>query len=141
MIKGQAMTDSEKICFLEKQCFSDPWSLNSIETQLSGKQAVWIIHEEKGKPVGYALGTIVCGEAELYRIAVVKEYRRNGLGERLMNSFLEECKKRDSEKVFLEVRSRNAPAIALYEKSGFQQISVRKHYYDDDDAVIFAKNL
>ncbi len=135
------MTDSEKIYLLEKECFSDAWSLSSLETQLSGSNAIWVIYEENNIPVGYALGTEVCGEAELYRIAVLSEYRRKGIADKLMMDFLEKCNERGGEKVFLEVRSLNAPAIALYEKYGFERISVRKGYYGDDDAVIFTKKL
>ncbi len=135
------MTEAEKIYILEKECFSDAWSLTSLEAQLSSEQAVWLIYEEDNKPVGYALGTEVCGEAELYRIAVLSSHRRKGLGELIINSFLEKCCERKAEKVFLEVRSKNIPAISLYKKSGFEEISVRKGYYGDDDAIIFVKNM
>ncbi len=135
------MTDAEKLSMLEKECFSDPWSLTSLENQLASPQTVYIIHEEEGGPAGYVLGTVVCGEAELYRIAVLDRFRRRGIGDRLMAEFLKECLTRSTEKVFLEVRSRNFSAISLYEKTGFERISVRKGYYGDDDAVIFAKIL
>ncbi len=135
------MTDVEKIYLMEKQCFSDPWSEKSLEAQLSGGNAIWFVYEENGVPAGYVLGTEVCGEAELYRIAVLSEYRRRGIGEKLMESFLGKCREMQVEKVFLEVRSLNVPAISLYEKYGFERISVRKGYYGDDDAVIFTKKL
>ncbi|MBO5265674.1 MAG: ribosomal protein S18-alanine N-acetyltransferase [Ruminiclostridium sp.] len=135
------MTDAEKIHYLEKECFSDPWSLTSLNTQLSSETAVWLVYEEKGEAVGYALGTEVCGEAELYRIAVLSSYRRKGLGERLLSEFTEKCIGRKAEKIFLEVRSRNIPAIALYKKAGFAEIALRKGYYGDDDALIFEKKL
>lgn len=135
------MTDAEKIYLMEKECFSDPWSISSLETQLSGGNAVLTIYEENGVPAGYALGTEVCGEAELYRIAVLPAFRRKGTGDRLMGEFLQKCRERKAEKVFLEVRSLNAPAISLYEKHGFEKISLRKGYYGDDDAVIFTKKL
>lgn len=135
------MTNAEKIHALEKECFSDPWSITSIENQLSSEQTIFIIYEENGEAAGFVLGTQVCGEAELYRIAVSGKFRRRGLGERLLADFLEQCRKRGAEKVFLEVRSRNFPAISLYEKAGFEKIAVRKGYYGDDDAVIFAENM
>lgn len=135
------MTDAEKIHLLEKECFSDPWSITSIENQLSSEQTIFMIHEENGEAAGFALGTQVCGEAELYRIAVSDKFRRRGIGERLLTDFLEQCRKRGAGKVFLEVRSRNIPAISLYEKAGFEKIAVRKGYYGDDDAVIFAENM
>lgn len=135
------MTDAEKIYALETACFSDSWSHTAVENQLKSGNAIWLITEENGIPCGYALGSIVCGEAELYRIAVSDDFRRRGLGEKLLSGFIEKCRSMDGEKIFLEVRSRNVPAISLYKKAGFEEISVRKGYYGDDDAVIFAKIL
>ncbi len=135
------MTDAEKIHCLETACFSDPWSLSAVENQLKSGSSVWLITEEDDIPCGYALGSIICGEAELYRIAVSGDYRRKGLGEKLLSGFIEKCRTMGGEKIFLEVRSRNTPAISLYRKAGFEEISVRKGYYGDDDAVIFAKIL
>lgn len=135
------MTDAEKIYALEAACFSDPWSLTAVENQLKSESCIYTIIEENEAPCGYALGSIICGEAELYRIAVSDNFRRRGLGERLLSAFIEKCREREGEKIFLEVRSRNAPAISLYKKAGFEEISVRKGYYVDDDAVIFAKIL
>ena len=133
------MTDAEKIYSLETACFSDPWSITAVENQLKSESCIYIITEENGIPCGYALGSIICGEAELYRIAVSDKFRRRGLGEKLLSRFTEKCTEREGEKIFLEVRSRNIPAITLYKKAGFEEISVRKGYYGDDDAVIFAK--
>ena len=135
------MTQAEKIYTLETACFSDPWSITAVENQLNSENSVWLIIEEKNVPCGYALGSIVCGEAELYRIAVSPDFRRKGLGEAILSDFIEKCRQLDGEKIFLEVRSRNIPAISLYKKAGFEEISVRKGYYGDDDAVIFAKIL
>ncbi|MBR4111748.1 MAG: ribosomal protein S18-alanine N-acetyltransferase [Ruminiclostridium sp.] len=135
------MTQAEKIYALETACFSAPWSITAVENQLRSENSVWLITEENNVPCGYALGSIVCGEAELYRIAVSPDFRRKGLGETILSDFIEKCRQLDGEKIFLEVRSRNIPAISLYKKAGFEEISVRKGYYGDDDAVIFAKIL
>lgn len=135
------MTQAEKIYALENASFSDPWSITAVENQLQNENSVWLITEENNIPCGYALGSIVCGEAELYRIAVSPDFRRKGLGEAVLSQFIEKCRRREAEKIFLEVRSRNIPAISLYKKAGFEEISLRKGYYGDDDAVIFAKLL
>lgn len=135
------MTEVEKIHTLEVSCFSDHWSITAVENQLKSGNSLWLTVCENDIPAGYVLGSMVCGEAELYRIAVSEKFRRQGLGERLLASFIEKCREKGGEKIFLEVRSRNTPAISLYKKAGFEEISVRKGYYGDDDAVIFAKIL
>ena len=58
-----------------------------------------------------------------------------------MTRVLSDMKNRGAAVCFLEVRSKNSAAIALYESFGFQKISLRKHYYKDDDAVVMKKEL
>lgn len=132
-VKKTAETLSE----LENACFFDPWDISALEYQAKNENAVVEIKTEGMKPIGYALGTVVCGEAELYRIGVIPEFRGNGFGKAILEEFLNSCRKKSAEKVFLEVRSRNIPAIALYKSAGFAQLAVRKGYYGDDDALIF----
>ncbi|MBR1675074.1 MAG: GNAT family N-acetyltransferase [Eubacterium sp.] len=92
---------------------------------------------EAGDGEGNIAGYIIYSESdvfELQRIAVRESERRKGLADRLMKALLEAVDGR----VILEVRSKNVPAIGLYNKYGFNKIGVRKEYYSDpvDDAVI-----
>lgn len=127
----------EKISELEKACFNEPWTEESIKNQLSGENSVFTVSEDNGNIIGYAFGTVIIDEGELYRIAVSPEKRGKGTGERLLREFVEKCRNNGAVKLFLEVRSRNVPARRLYEKIGFKEISVRRGYYGDDDAVIY----
>ena len=131
----------EKIYELEKACFEEPWTEESIKNQLSGENCVFTVSEEDGKMTGYAFGTVIIDEGELYRIAVAPEKRGEGIGEKLLLEFVEKCRETGAVKLFLEVRSRNVPARGLYEKTGFKEISVRKGYYGDDDAVIYFSKI
>lgn len=128
---------AETLFELECACFSDPWTFSALEYQSGNENAVISLGCDGDKPVGYALGTVICGEGELYRIGVLPECRSRGLGKRILSDFLSSCQKKGAEKTFLEVRSKNLPAIALYQRAGFVQIAVRKGYYGDDDALIF----
>lgn len=131
----------EKIYELEKACFDEPWTKESIRNQLSAENCVRVLYEESDIAVGYAFGTIIPDEGELYRIAVSPEKRGNGIGKRLLLEFVEKCHEKGAVKLFLEVRSKNVPARRLYEKTGFKEISVRKGYYGDDDAVIYSLEI
>ena len=137
------MTNAEKIHALEKECFSDPWSITSIENQLSTEQTIFIIYEENGEAAGFVLGTQVCGEAELYRIGTDPDKRGQGIGASLMKTGISWANGQNAESIFLEVRASNAPAISLYEKHGFENIGIRKKYYTApiEDAVIMVRKV
>ena len=132
------MSDGEIIFTMEQICFpGDYWSLDSVLSQLARPNVIYsLIKSEKGEYAGYILGSIVADEAEIYRVGVLPQFRRQALGKRLMEAFISLCKGK-AERIFLEVRSKNSGAIALYKCFCFEQIAVRKNYYNDDDAVIY----
>ena len=136
------MDDITFMAYAESVCFEHAWSDDDIRAVTESGYGVYSIgRDETGEPVGYVLGRVSFDEAELYRIAVLPDKRRQHAGKRLVESFIEKCAANGAEKIFLEVRSRNVPALKLYERCGFSMISVRKGYYGDDDAVIYVLDL
>ena len=126
---------------LEKICFSDPWSENSVASELKNKLALWLVAEEEGRVAGY-IGSQTCGdESDVMNVAVHPDFRRRGMAEALVKTLVAELKAMDSHCLTLEVRASNVPAIALYEKLGFSEIGRRKNYYRNpkEDALIMRK--
>ena len=126
---------------LEKLCFSDPWSENSVASELKNKLSLWLVAEEDGCVAGY-IGSQTCGdESDVMNVAVHPDFRRRGIAETLVNALVEELKAIESHCLTLEVRASNVPAIALYEKLGFAKIGRRKNYYRNprEDALIMRK--
>ena len=149
VIRPAAETDLPEIEALEKSVFAPPWSLESLEGHLRSPvsvslAAVWPagqIPEETAsaqRVVGYLLGTLVCDEAEICRVAADPSLRRRGIGESLVETFISLCARRGAEHFFLDVRAGNEAAIALYEKCGFRRAGIRRDYYRDppEDAVL-----
>lgn len=130
------MITAENIAEAEKECFEDAWSVGSVSSLMSSDTAVIITENDGDTLLGYALGAISADECELYRIAVLRQYRRTGLGQKLLAEFIGQARKKAA-KIFLEVRADNKAAISLYEKNGFLRIAVRKMYYGDTDALIY----
>ena len=132
----------ETISKLERQCFPESyWSEKAVEETLERSDVLYGMEYSKDKsPAGYFIGAASNGEAELYRIAVLPEYRRKGLGKHLLEAFLDSCPK-STNKIFLEVRSKNTAALELYKSHGFKVIHVRKGYYKDDDGVVMEANV
>lgn len=130
-----------QVAALEKICFSDPWSENSVAGELSNPLSCWLVCVENGSVLGYVGAQTVLGETDMMNLAVSPEARRQGIAKRLILKLVEELKERDSHSLTLEVRSSNAPARALYEKLGFAQVGRRPNYYRNpkEDALILRK--
>ena len=130
-----------QVAELEKICFSDPWSENSVASELNNKLAFWLVAEEEGRLAGYVGSQTVCNETDMMNVAVHPDFRRRGIAEALVNALVEELKAMESHCLTLEVRASNTPAIALYEKLGFAEIGRRKNYYRNprEDALILRK--
>lgn len=150
MILIEKDSNSTDLCrdigVIEKECFSVPWTERSIESQVFTEGSInAVIRDEKAenKPVGFICGQSVSDECELYRIAVIPEYRKQGAADRLMNYFLDKCRENGIKNVFLEVRCDNEPAKYLYEKHGFSEVGRRRNYYTEPvcDALIYKAEL
>jgi ribosomal-protein-alanine N-acetyltransferase len=108
------------IAGVEQAAFGDPWSMGQILAGLND-HAVLATSEH-----GFALGIAIAGEAELYRMAVLPEFRRRGEGALLLSFFVDACAARACQSVFLEVRRRNNAAISLYVAAGFELVGLRR---------------
>ncbi len=130
-----------QVAELERLCFSDPWSEKSVASELTNKLAYWLVAVEDGRVAGYVGSQTVMGEKDMMNIAVHPDFRRRGLAEALVTVLVAELKKQGSHSLTLEVRASNEAAKALYEKTGFSQVGLRKRYYHNprEDACILRK--
>ena len=130
-----------QVAELEKICFSDPWSENSIASELDNKLAFWLVALEGETVAGYIGSQTVMDETDMMNVAVHPNFRRQGIAEALVNGLVKQLKAMGSHCLTLEVRASNAPAISLYEKLGFSEIGRRKNYYRNprEDALILRK--
>ncbi len=126
---------------LEIENFSEPWSENSLRSELTNPLALWVVATDGDRVLGYVGSQIVPDEADMMNLAVSKYCRRMGIGEGLVMNLLEKLKEREVRVLSLEVRASNLPAIALYEKLGFLQVGRRPGYYTKpkEDALILRK--
>ena len=131
------------IAQLEKLCFSDPWSENSISSELNNRLSYWLVAIEGGEVAGYIGSQSVLGESDMMNVAVHPDHRRKGIAEALVLALCADLKARDNVCLTLEVRASNEPAKALYEKLGFIQVGRRPNYYRNpkEDALILRKAL
>ena len=133
--------DASAIAKAERQIFSDPWGERSITDAISTEGSMCYVAERDGRLAAYVLGRIIAPEGEIYRIATLPEYRERGIAYRLLSYAYKTELGHGLETLFLEVRSKNTAALALYRAFGFIAMGTRKKYYKDpeDDAVIMIK--
>ena len=137
------MNIMREIARLEAENFTDAWSEESLGSTFEYDYNHLLVEEKDGRVVGYVIYADIQGDAELLRIAVDKRYRRTGIGNKLMKDMISELVEAGTDRISLEVRAHNLPAIALYKKYGFEEIFVRENYYHnpDDDALILIKGM
>ena len=128
----------DKVCELEKVCFSSPWSKASLESESKRKGSFFAVAEINGEVAGYAGTTSVLDEADVTNIAVFPQYRRLGIGRMLLHAQKEFCLENKMAFLTLEVRESNVAAIGLYQSEGFEKVGKRKGYYRDpvEDAIL-----
>lgn len=130
-----------QVAELEKMCFSDPWSENSVASELNNPLSLWLVAEENQTVCGYVGSQTVLDETDMMNIAVHPECRRRGIAAALIVELVHQLRERGSHILRLEVRESNAPAIALYEAMGFTRLGLRKNYYRNpkENALILGK--
>ena len=129
------------IAQIEALCFSDPWSENSIAGELTSRLSHWLVALEGEQVVGYIGSQSVLGQSDMMNVAVHPDHRRKGIAEALILALSRDLQQMGNTCLTLEVRASNAPAIALYEKLGFQMAGRRPNYYrhPKEDAFILRK--
>lgn len=133
--------DAPEIARAEAEIFSDPWSERDISDTITHEGSMCFSAVKDGKVVAYVLGRIIAPEGEIYRVAVLPEHRERGIGYRLLDYAVKTSRGKGLETLFLEVRSKNLPALALYRAYGFEKVGLRRGYYKspDDDAIVMIK--
>lgn len=133
----------EQLSSLDKQAVgSDGWSAESFKSEAEKDNGFVLYIVNSGGVIALLSAYSATGEADITSVAVAPACRRHGLAQKLIKE-LEKRLPDDTESIFLEVRESNAPAIALYEKCGFERLSIRKNFYSDppENAIVMQKHI
>lgn len=134
--------DCKEIAELEKKCFEDPWSEEMLTASFLDENFFGFVAKSEGRLIGYIGVSSVFETADLLLIAVEENYRKEGVGRRLIERAIEAAKVKNAERMMLEVYENNTAAKSLYLSAGFKQIAVRKDYYGaGKNALIMEKVL
>jgi ribosomal-protein-alanine N-acetyltransferase len=116
--------------------FDDFWTYNILEQEFNNENTTYIVAKDDNLVVGFAGILVIMDEANIMNIVTKKDKRKLGIGSLLLEKLIEISKLKKLASITLEVNEKNIPAINLYKKYNFQQVGIRKKYYDNTDAAI-----
>lgn len=133
----------EDVYIIETECFSHPWSKQSLEEELNNETSLFLVAKEENEVIGYIGMSIVIDEGYIFNVAVRENHRNKGVATALINELVTYGKKNNFSFITLEVRESNLPAISLYSKFGFIKAGERKDYYSNpkENAILMTKYL
>ena len=150
-IVQMAEHDLLEVVEIEEQSGLSRWGWAAYYAELQGGNRELLLVAKPTVPrgldqhqiIGYIVARQTAGELHINNVAVRDQYRRRGFGALLLGQILDEARKKSGTKAFLEVRSGNLAAQALYQKCGFKAIATRPNYYSDprEDAVVMSMDL
>ena len=139
--KKMDIQDLEEIKYVLLSDFDDFWSYEVLREELLSDSSLYIVAKKQNEIIGFAGIKIIIDEADIMNIVVKKSYRNNGIGSLLLENLILISNKKNLNFINLEVDCKNTIAINLYKKFGFEEISLRKNYYKNNDAIIMKKKL
>lgn len=143
MIKIEEMTiedfySIENILQIE---FDEFWTSSILKSELENDLSKYIVAKDENQIVGFAGIIILPDDVEITNIVTKKNERKKGIGKRLLDKLIQmafELKK----DISLEVNEVNTAAINLYKKAGFEEVGIRKKYYNGiNNAIIMTKKF
>jgi [ribosomal protein S18]-alanine N-acetyltransferase len=147
-IRYMRLSDLEQVQAIDRISFSLPWPANAFHYELmENKNSLPMIAEidqadGNKRVIATIIVWIILDEAHIATLAVLPEYRQQGIGQRLLARALLEAIQKGAQLATLEVRAGNQAAQAMYQRFGFEIVGLRPRYYKDnhEDAVIMTKN-
>jgi ribosomal-protein-alanine N-acetyltransferase len=133
----------EEVAGIERDLFpDDAWSMEQFWQELAQPTRHYVVASDGGQVVGYAGAFVLPPDSDVQTIAVRADRQGSGVASALLANLVDEARAAGCTHLMLEVRADNAPALALYARFGFAQISLRPRYYPDGgDALILRRRL
>lgn len=136
-IEKMTISDLEEIKDVLEKDFDDFWKVNTLKEELLSNYSYFITIklDKTNEILGFAGFKKTLDTADIMNIVVRKDFRNKKIGKKLLSTLIKKAKEQDIKTIFLEVNSKNLPALKLYENIGFKKIGIRKNYYKNSDGI------
>jgi ribosomal-protein-alanine acetyltransferase len=145
LVRAAEPLDVAVVVDLEATCLEqDAWSEGLVREGIVGALPTigYLVAETDGAVVGHAVTSAAGDIAELQRIAVAPAHRRRGIAGQLLEAAVASASRTGADRMLLEVRADNSPALAFYAHHDFVEIDRRERYYaDGTTAVVMRRSL
>lgn len=130
-LRYAAMTaaDVDAVAALEARLHATPWTQDQFIESLAAGHDTLLARDAAGRLVAYGVTLLAVEDVDLLTLGVLPEAQRQGYGAALLGELMARAKARQAQRMVLEVRAGNRPALALYDRSGFVEIGRRRGYY------------
>ncbi len=142
LIQPITFNDLNEVLQTETVSFKDPWTKGMFMREIGSNNFYTLREKNTNQLIGYFGYWQIFEEFHINNLAVVPEFRGQGIGSFILDNVFSEARKRNCQKIILEVRSTNYPAQRLYFKFGFEIVGKRNKYYaNGEDALILEKKI
>jgi ribosomal-protein-alanine N-acetyltransferase len=132
--------DLDGVLHVEAESFSNPWTREMYAWELQNRSVchIYVVRTVECQVAGFCAFWLVFDEIHINNVAVLPQFRGQGMGTTLMQHVLAEARRLGAMRATLEVRASNGAALRLYERLGFYVAATRKNYYSHpvEDALI-----
>ena len=141
LLRKMTLDDLEQVVAIDQASFSLPWPARSFHFELTDSPAsrCWVA-ELDGRIVAMLVAWFIVDEIHIATLATHPDFRKQGIGEKLLSHVLQSAKAEGAITSFLEVRESNDAALMMYHKFGYIESGRRENYYNDngEDAILMS---
>jgi [ribosomal protein S18]-alanine N-acetyltransferase len=147
-VRPMTAADLPRVLEIEQVAFRNPWSAELLRRELGHDWSTILVAEEPGPRgqmtlVGFVIFWIVHDELHVLNVATAPEHRNRGVARLVLETTLDQGRRKRCTLATLEVRRSNAAALGLYRDFGFRPVGIRPNYYVDEgeDAIVMVLDL
>ena len=140
-IEKMTLDDFNQISDNFSKDFDSFWNCSILKDELNCNTSHYLVAKNDNEILGFIGIKNMLAEADIMNVVVRKDFRNQGIGTLLLENIINLCKELKLNFLTLEVNEENFSAIHLYKKFGFEEVGIRKNYYEDKNGLIMKKKL
>jgi ribosomal-protein-alanine N-acetyltransferase len=147
VLRPMRLVDLERVLAVERSAYSFPWTRgNFVDSLAAGYLAQTLVTTDAGTLIGYYVAMPGVQEMHLLNLTVAPDWQRRGHAQRLLEGLETQCRARQIDRIWLEVRTGNRRARQVYTRHGFAEVGLRRGYYPAgaagrEDAIVMKLTL